>query len=736
MQSPQRLSRVEATRAFVALSSKRTTTSARVFRRGNQRIVKRLAIVLLAACLGGAALQYPTPPTDGTVDDYYGIKIADPFRPLENIDSPQTRAWVQAEAALSRSYLDSIPQRTNIKQRLTAMLNYERWTVPFHMRDQYFYSYNTGLQDQAVFFTMHGLGGTPRVLIDPNRLSNDGSINVGDETPSWNAKLLAYTTEALGSDWQTWHVRDVATGADRSDILKWSRFSSCAWLPDDSGFFYERYPQPRSGETHKGALYDHALYLHRLGTPQSADKMVYYRPDHKNWVYSAGVTDDRRYAFVYVSSNDSIDNRVGYIDLRDPRLTVRQLLWENDAQWAVIGNAGPVFYLSTTLNAPNKRIVAVDLRDPRHLRTIVAQSKDQLQEASAVDHRLVLSYLTDAHSSVKVYDETGSLLHAVALPGLGSVTGFKGSASRLTFYSYSGYTMPPVTYLYDVVTGTSRVYRKARTAFDAAQFTTQEVFYTSNDGTRVPMMISYRRGTALDGSSPTLLYGYGGFDIPQQPYFSTARAVWMEMGGIYAIPNIRGGSEYGEAWHRGGMLSKKQNVFDDFIAAAEYLIAHKYTSTPKLAIEGDSNGGLLIGAVETQRPELFGAAIPGVGLLDMLRFDKFTIGNFWISEYGCSTCSKDQFAWLYAYSPYQNVKPGTSYPPTLIVTSDHDDHVFPAHSFKFAAKMQAAQAGPAPILLRVQLNAGHGEATTLSQSLDLVADEYAFLVKNLDMQGP
>lgn len=698
--------------------------------------MKRLAIVLVTAALGASALQYPVPPTDRTIDEYYGTKVADPYRPLESIDAPQTRAWVTAEAALARSYLDAIPQRPLIKRRLTAMLNYERWTVPFHMRDQYFYSYNTGLQDQAVLYTMRGLEGAPRVLIDPNRLSKAGSINVGDETPSWNAKLLAYTTEASGSDWQTWHVRDVATRVDRPDVLRWSRFSSCVWLPDDSGFFYERYPQPRSGEAHKGALYDHALYLHRLGTAQSADALVYYRPDHKNWVYSAGATEDRRYAVVYVTSNDSIHNRVGYIDLRDPKQTLHQLLWKNDARWAVIDNAGPLFYLSTTLNAPNKRIVAVDLRGPQRLRTIVPESKDQLQDASAVDHRLILSYLTDAHSAVKIYDERGSFVRAVSLPGLGSASGFQGSPDRITFYAYSGYTMPPVIYLYDVVTGTSRVYRKPRVAFDAARYTTREVFYTSKDGTRVPMMISYRRGTVLDGSNPTLVYGYGGFGIAQQPYFSTARAVWMEMGGIYAIPNIRGGSEYGEVWHRGGMRSKKQNVFDDFIAAAEYLVAHKYTSTPRLAVEGDSNGGLLIGAVETQRPDLFGAAIPGVGLLDMLRFDKFTIGNSWISEYGCSTCGKDQFEWLYAYSPYQNVKPGTSYPPTLIVTSDHDDHVFPAHSFKFAAKMQAAQAGPAPILLRVQLNAGHGEATTLSQSIELVADEYAFLVKNLHMDGP
>jgi prolyl oligopeptidase len=701
----------------------------------------RLAVVLLVTCLIAAAspgaLTYPPAPANDTVDDYYGTKVPDPYRPLESIDSPQTRAWVEAEASLTRSYLDAIPQRPAIKQRLTAMLDYERWTVPFHMRDQYFYSYNSGLQNQAVFYTMRGIDGTPRVLIDPNRLSTDGSINVSDQTPSWNAKLLAYTTKVSGSDWQTWHVRDVATGADRADVLRWSKFSTCAWLPDDSGFLYERYPQPQTGETYKGALYDHAVYLHRLGTLQSADIRFYYRPDHKNWLYNTTVTDDGRYVLVYVSSNDSIYNRLGYVDLRDPKRTVHELLWKNDAKWALVDNAGPIFYFSTTLDASNKRIVAVDVRHPDRLRTIVPESKDQLEVATAVGHRLILSYLADAHSLVKVYDERGTFEHAVALPGLGSATGFAGFGwDRTTFYGYSGYTTPPAIYRYDVVSGASTVYRKPHVAFDASRYMTQEVFYKSKDGTRVPMMISCRRGTPLDGSRPTLLYGYGGFNIPQLPYFSTSRAVWMEMGGIYAIPNIRGGSEYGEAWHRGGMLSRKQNVFDDFIAGAEYLIAQKYTSTPKLAIEGDSNGGLLVGAAETQRPDLFGAAIPGVGVLDMLRFDKFTIGNFWISEYGCSSCGNDQFSWLYAYSPYHNLKPGTSYPPTLIVTSDHDDHVFPAHSFKFAARMQADQAGSAPVLLRVQLKAGHGEATNLSQSIELVADEYSFLVRNLDMSLP
>ena len=449
------------------------------------------------------------------------------------------------------------------------------------------------------------------------------------------------------------------------------------------------------------------------------------------------MTDDRRYAIVSVSSNDSINNRIGYVDLRNASRTVRELLWKNDAQWGFVGNAGPIFYLTTTLGAPNSRVVAVDVRNPGILRTVVPQSRFALQSASYVGGRLILSYLADAHSAVSVFDASGRHLRDVSLPGLGTATGFEGFAGdRTTFYSYAGWTTPPTIYRYDVLAGQSAVYRKPRISFDAGQYVTREVFYRSKDGTRVPMMVSYRRGMALDGTNPTILYAYGGFDIPITPSFSTAIATWLQMGGVYAVANIRGGSEYGEAWHRAGMLGNKQNVFDDFIAAAQYLIAQKYTSTPKLAIKGESNGGLLIGAVETQRPDLFGAAVPGVGVLDMLRFDKFTIGNFWIPEYGCATCGANNFAWLYKYSPYANVRPSTVYPPTLIMTSDHDDRVFPAHSFKFAAKMQADQAGSAPILLRVQLKAGHGGSTTLTQSIDAAADIYAFLVKNLGMDLP
>jgi prolyl oligopeptidase len=699
----------------------------------------RIGGFALAACvaLAGAATAYPVPPTDGTADTYYGVSVHDPYRPLESIDAPATRAWVEAEAALTRSYLDAIPQREAIRSHLQAMANYERYTVPFHMRDRYFYLYNSGLQDQSVLYAMRGLRGTPHVLIDPNVLSSDGSVTIGGEQPSWDARYLAYVTQTSGSDWQTWHVRDVATAEDLPDALQWSKFSSVAWLPDGSGFFYERYPTPAPGQAYKGALFGQSVYLHRLGRPQSADTQFYYRPDHRNWLYGLTVTEDGRYAVLSVSSNQSINTRIGYVDLRARARVVHQMLWKNDAQWAYVANVGPVFYFTTTRNAPNSCVVAVDVRYPSRMRTVVAESQYALQDASAVGGRLILSYLADAHSLVKVFDERGRRIRDVALPGPGTTVGFGGlSNDRTTFYQYSGWTTPPTIYTYDVITGQTEVYRKPRNAFDPAQYVTQEVFYRSKDGTRVPMMISYRRGIALDATNPTILYGYGGFDIPLTPYFSTSIATWLAMGGVYAVANLRGGSEYGEAWHHAGMLGKKQNVFDDFIGAAQYLIDSKYTSTPKLAIKGESNGGLLVGAVETQRPDLFGAAVPGVGVLDMLRFDKFTIGNFWIPEYGCASCGKSDFEWLLKYSPYANVKPQTAYPPTLIMTSDHDDRVFPAHSFKFAAKMQAAQAGPAPILLRVQLKAGHGGSTTLTQSINATADVYAFLVKNLNVSVP
>jgi prolyl oligopeptidase len=693
------------------------------------------AILLLASAV--STLSYPRAPHDNTVDNYYGTAVPDPYRPLENADAPQTRAWVEAETRLTRSYLDAIPQRAAIKAHLRTLVDYENFGLPFHMRDRYFYLHTNGRQSQWVLYTMRGLRGTPRALIDPNLMSKDGSVTLGETDASWDAKLLAYCTQTSGSDWQTWHVRSIATGADLPDALRWSKFSDLAWLPDNSGFLYERYPAPAAEQVYKGALAGQAVYLHRLGTAQSADTLFYYRPDHRNWIYGATVTEDGRYAVITVSSSDSINNRVGYVALRDPKRAFHELLWKNDAQWSFVANSGPRFVFSTTKDAPNWRVVTVDARRPEAARTLIPEAKWAIQSVSDVGRRLFVGYLLDAHSSVRVFDETGRFARDVPLPGVGSAAGFLGFRNdRTTFYSFAGWTTPRTIYAYDIASGKASVYRKPSVKFDPSKYVTDEVFYRSKDGTRVPMMISYRKGLARDGRNPAILYGYGGFDIAITPYFSPYVATWLQMGGVYAVANIRGGSEYGERWHRAGMLGNKQNVFDDFIAAAEYLISQRYTSTPKLAAKGESNGGLLVGAVETQRPDLFGAALPGVGVMDALRFDKFTIGSFWTAELGCATCGKADFEWLYKYSPYANVRPNTIYPPTLIMTSDRDDRVFPAHSYKFAARMQAAQAGPAPILLRVQLKAGHAESTTLDETVDLYADVYAFLVKNLGVTLP
>ena len=682
-------------------------------------------------------VTYPPAPRGGVIDDYFGTKVPDPYRWLENIDAPETLNWVQAEQHLTRAYLDAIPQRNAIAAHLKKIANYERISVPWHMKNRYFYTHNSGLQNQAVLYTMEGAHGTPRVLIDPNRLSNDGTVALGSNSVSWNARYIAYSTQSAGSDWETWHVRNIATGKDLADALLWCKFSGAAWSPDNAGFYYERFPVPKTGDTYKGALTNEAIYYHKLGTAQSADRFVYSLPAEPKVLFFTSVTADGRYAVITISSNTTINNRISYIDLREPGHPVHKLFDKNDAQYNYVDNAGTRFLFTTTLDAPNTRIVAVDLTHPKSMTTVIPESVYALTDTETAGRRIFASYLVDAHSAVKEYDYAGHFVRDVTLPGPGTADGFGGWPNDKTvYYSFSSYATPPVTYTYNIVNGASTLYKKPRIAFDASQYETKEVFYTSKDGTKVPLWISGRKGLVLDGSHPALLYAYGGFDIPITPRFSSFIVTWMQMGGIYAVANIRGGSEYGERWHHGGMLVNKQHVFDDFIAAAHYLIDRKYTSTPKLAINGASNGGLLMGAVETQQPSLFGAVVAQVGVMDMLRFDKFTIGSSWISEYGCSTCSEEQFQTLYAYSPYQNVKPGTVYPPTLVMTADHDDRVFPAHSFKFAVAMQAAQAGDAPILLRIESKAGHGGGTPISKSIEEYTDVYAFLVKSLGMQLP
>ena len=693
------------------------------------------------AAIGANGPNYPPAPRGAVTDTYFGTAVVDPYRSLEEIDAPATRAWIEAEARLSASYLQAIPQRQTIYAHLRNLYNYPKLGTPFHYANHYFYYYNTGLQNQAVLYTKDGLHGTPTVLIDPNALAADGTVSIGATAFTNDGTRLAYATQSSGSDWQTWHVRDVLTGRDRVDALQWSKFSDASWLHDKSGFFYERYAAPKQGETFKASLSKQTVYFHRLGTAQSADTIFYARPDHPDWFLGADVTRNGRYVILTSSRGTSPNNGIAYVDLRESsiaRPAVHELFPLGVAAYTPIGMAGASkLYFQTSQGAPNGRIMALDLRNSKTRIAVVPERSSALESVTLVGHRLIASYLQDAHSVVRVYDAGGRFLRTVDLPGVGYASGFAGEPEdRVTYYTFANYTTPGAVYAYDISRGRSSLYWKPRIAFDSSQYATKLIFYRSADGTRVPMAIAARKNIALDGTHPAILYGYGGFDIATNPYFSPFIATWLQMGGIWANANIRGGSEYGERWHLAGMLANKQNVFDDFAAAAKYLIAARYTSTPKLAIKGESNGGLLVAAVELQHPELFGAALPGVGVLDMLRFDKFTVGSAWVPEYGCATCSQGQFRTLYAYSPYQNVKAGAAYPPTLISTADHDDRVFPAHSFKFAAAMQHAQAGTAPILLRVDLKAGHGGGKPIYKVFDDYADSYAFLVQNLQMTLP
>lgn len=688
------------------------------------------------------ALKYPRPHTVEQVDDYFGTKVADPYRWMENVDSAEVKQWVDAENALTHGYLDAIPGRSAIKDRLKALTDYERYSAPSRYGKRYIYTHNTGLQNQAVLYWQEGLGGEPHVLIDPNTLSADGTVALDGLSITDDGNLMAYALADAGSDWVKWRVRDVATGKDLPDVVEWSKFSGAAWLKDNSGFFYEGYERPdkiTKESAMKAANYFHKVYFHKLGTPQSADALVFERPDDKELNVGAGITDDGRYLILDQTRGTSPNNQVTIKDLDHPEAAPLKLVTTEEAVFEAIGNDGSYFWFRTTLDAPNGKVIGIDLKHPERSawKTLIPETKNSLDGVSMVHDTLIAQYLADAQSHVELHARDGKLLRTFELPAIGSASGFGGKRTDTeTFFTFTNFTTPGVVYRVDMKTMESTVYRKPKLAFDPEKFETKQVFYTSKDGTRVPMFLTYKKGLKLDGENPTLLYGYGGFNISLPPAFAPSYVLWMEMGGVYAQASLRGGAEYGEAWHEAGTKLKKQNVFDDFIAAAEWLIANKYTSTPKLAIEGGSNGGLLIGACETQRPELFGAAVAQVGVMDMLRFDKFTIGWAWKADYGSPSENEAEFHAIYKYSPLHNIKPGVAYPPTFITTADHDDRVFPAHSFKFAATMQKDQAGPNPVLIRVETRAGHGGGMPLSKRFDLTADEYIFLVKNLGMAVP
>ncbi len=676
---------------------------------------------------------YPAARESDQTDTYHGTEVADPYRWLEDPDSEESRAWIEAENALSFGFLEKIPAREKIAERLTTLWNYERYGMPYLQGGRYFYGKNDGLQNQSVLYVAETLDTVPRVLLDPNTLSADGTVALAGTATSEDGKWFAYGLSAAGSDWTEWHVRNVDTGEDTEDLVRWVKFSGASWAKDASGFYYSRYDAPPEGEELQQANYFQKLYFHTLGTDQAEDVLVYERPDQKEWGFNGSVSEDGAFLIIGVRQGTDPKNRLFYKSLTEPNAQVIELIPDLEAQYRFLGNDGPVFWLRTNLDAPKNRVIALDTRNPgkEHWMEVIPEAADLLESVSLVGEKFIAEYLHDAATEIKVFALDGTFERTVDLPGIGSAGGFGGKRAQTeTFYSFTSFTTPTSIYRYDVRAGESTLYRRPEVAFSPDDYETTQIFYASKDGTQIPMFITHRKGLTLDGSNPTYLYGYGGFDISLTPSFSPAQIVWMEMGGILAVPNLRGGGEYGAEWHEAGIKDKKQNVFDDFIAAAEWLIAHGYTSTPKLAIGGGSNGGLLVGACLTQRPDLFGACLPAVGVLDMLRFQKFTIGWAWTSDYG-SADNPEDFPYLYAYSPLHTLKPGTAYPATLITTGDHDDRVVPAHSFKFAAALQAAQSGPAPTLIRIETRAGHGAGKPTAKVIEEAADRWAFLVEVL-----
>jgi prolyl oligopeptidase len=678
-------------------------------------------------------LSYPVTATVDQIDDYHGKAIADPYRWLEDPNSEESQAWIEAQNQVTFAYLNDIPIREPLKQRLTKLWDYEKFGIPFKEGDRYFYFKNDGLQNQGVLYTLPALDAEPRVLLDPNTLSADGTVALSGLSISEDARLMAYGLSTAGSDWQEWKVRDVETGEDLTDHLRWIKFSGASWTHDNQGFFYSRYAEPNEETKLEDVNYYQKLYYHRLGTTQAEDVLIYERPDQKEWGFGGGVTEDGRYLMISVWKGSQPKNMVFYKDLSSPESPVVELISEFEASYSFIDNDGTTFWFETDLDAPRKRAIAIDITNPASIQEIIPQAAETLEGVGLLNNQFVTSYLKDAHTQIKIFDLTGAFVREIELPGLGSAGGFGGKRHDTeTFYSFTGFTTPNTIYRYNMVTGESSLFRQPNVDFDPSQYETQQVFYTSKDGTKVPMFITHKKGLVLDGNNPTYLYAYGGFSISITPSFSPSNLVWMELGGIYAVPNLRGGGEYGEDWHQAGTKQRKQNVFDDFIAAAEWLIANQYTSSQKLAIAGGSNGGLLVGACMTQRPDLFGAALPDVGVLDMLRFHKFTIGWAWAEEYGSSD-NVDEFGALYAYSPLHNIKPGTAYPATMVTTADHDDRVVPAHSFKFTAALQAAHQGDAPVMIRIETKAGHGAGKPTAKVIEEIADRWAFLVRCLEI---
>ena len=703
--------------------------------------------VLAAACAAFALpihlhaqskhLPYPATATGDVVDSYHGRTVADPYRWLEDLNSPQTAAWVQAENSVTTSYLTQLPGREAIRKRITELWNYPKVSIPYFEGGRWYLSRNSGLQRQSVIYTRQTLLGRERVALDPNALSPDGSIALSGFAPSPDGRYVAFSESEGGADWASYRVRAIATGRETGDTVRWIKFSGVSWTHDGRGFFYARYPEPGAATALSTALSGRQLFYHVLGTPQSQDLLIYERKDDPALFFSGTLDETGRYLFITTNHGTSTKNELYLADLVDPKhpvLTapIRPIYTGHDAEYNPMGIANGELYLLTDREAPRRRVVAASLQspDPAQWRVVVPQGTGVMSDAALIAGRVAVSSLEDVASVIRIYKLAGALEHVVPLPGLGTASTVAGRFDRPEmFYSFASPLYPSTVFRYDPITNRSIPFEAPKLTFDPSRYETQRVFYTSKDGTRVPMFLTYQKGLVRDGTNPTMVYAYGGFDISTVPGFRPDVPVWLEMGGIWATASIRGGGEYGDEWHKAGMFEKKQNVFDDFIAAGEYLVKEKYTSSAKMAMMGGSNGGLLVGAVMTQRPELFGVALPAVGVMDMLRYHKFTGGALWSAEYG-SADDSTAFGYLRAYSPLQNIKPGTCYPATLVTTADHDDRVVPSHSFKFTATLQKAQSCDNPVLIRVETQGSHGYRPTDKRIAEL-ADEWAFTAANL-----
>jgi len=698
-----------------------------------KKLILMAMSVLASTAVSAQGLQYPKAAKDGTVDEYFGVKVADPYRWLENDTSAQTAAWVEAENKVTNAYLQKIPFRGKLLKRLTELANYEKISAPRKRSGKWYFYKNDGLQNQSVMYVMDKLGGEPRVFLDPNKLSNDGTVALKGVYFSHNGKYAAYTISRSGSDWEEIFVIDLKTGQLTEDHIEWAKFTGAAWKSD--GFYYSAYDAPVKGKEYSNVNSGHKIYYHKIGTPQSEDVLFYQNAAYPMRFYYTSVNEEETLMYLYEAGAGS-GNNLFVRDLRQAESQFIQMTSNMDYQYSPVYSDGDKIYLFTNYGASKGRIMVADIRQPGvdNWQELIPEQENALGDVDVINRQFILTYQKDASDHAYLYGLDGQLRHEIKLPSVGSV-GFAGDEKEPEcFYTFTSFTIPGTIYRYDMAKNESELYSSPKVKFRQDDYTSEQVFFKSKDGTRIPMFLTYKKGLKKNGKNPVYLYGYGGFNISLGPSFSATRIPFLENGGIYAQVTLRGGSEYGEEWHLAGTKMQKQNVFDDFIGAAEWLISEGYTCKDKLAIVGGSNGGLLVGACMTQRPELFGIAIPEVGVMDMLRYHKFTIGWNWASDYGTSEDSKEMFEYLKGYSPLHNLKPGTAYPATLVTTADHDDRVVPAHSFKFAATLQECHQGDNPVLIRIDTKAGHGGGKPLAKVLEEQADIYGFILYNMGVK--